>query len=303
MTARRFLAPEVIQTSEMDCGPATLKCILEGFGIPVSYGRLREACQTDVDGTSIDTMEEVANQLGLEAEQTMVPEDHLLLPEAETLPAIVITTNPNGLTHFVVVWRIHGPFIQVMDPAVGRRWLTKPRFLRDLFIHTMPFPAAAWRAWAGTRGFGDPLLRRMLRLELPEPVATRLLETALADESWRGLAALDAATRLVTSLVQANGLLPGPEAERLLAKFFDQTQADPAGATRLIPEPYWTVRPGPVEPAAETDADEGEDELILLRGAVLVRMLSPGSVAPVDHQPEVEPQPLSPELAAALAET
>src|SRR5262252_7963229 len=64
---RRFLAPEVVQTSAMDCGPATLKCLLEGYGTAVSYGRLREACQTDVDGTSIDTMETVANQLGLEA--------------------------------------------------------------------------------------------------------------------------------------------------------------------------------------------------------------------------------------------
>ena len=33
---RRFLAPEVVQTSAMDCGPATLKCLLEGFGILVS---------------------------------------------------------------------------------------------------------------------------------------------------------------------------------------------------------------------------------------------------------------------------
>lgn len=53
---RRLLAPEVVQTSAMDCGPASLKCLLEGFYIPVSYGRLREACQTDVDGTSIDTL-------------------------------------------------------------------------------------------------------------------------------------------------------------------------------------------------------------------------------------------------------
>ena len=64
---RRLLVPEVVQTSAMDCGPAALKCLLEGFGIAVSYGRLREACQTDVDGTCIDTLEEVAVQLGLEA--------------------------------------------------------------------------------------------------------------------------------------------------------------------------------------------------------------------------------------------
>lgn len=68
----RLFAHEVIQTSAMDCGPAALKCLLEGFGVPVSYGRLREACQTDVDGTSIDALEEVARRLGLEAEQVML---------------------------------------------------------------------------------------------------------------------------------------------------------------------------------------------------------------------------------------
>ena len=79
MKARaRFLVPEVVQTSNMDCGPAALKCLLQGFGINVHYGRLREACQTDVDGTSIDTMEEVAIQLGLEAEQIVIPVDHVL---------------------------------------------------------------------------------------------------------------------------------------------------------------------------------------------------------------------------------
>jgi len=45
-TRRLWLAPEVIQTSAMDCGPASLKCLLDGFGIPVNYARLREACQT-----------------------------------------------------------------------------------------------------------------------------------------------------------------------------------------------------------------------------------------------------------------
>src|SRR5919198_4863333 len=95
---RRLLVPEVVQTSAMDCGPAALKCLLEGFGIAVSYGRLREACQTDVDGTSIDTLEDVAVQLGLIAEQIMLPVDHVLLPEARVLPAIVVVRLPSGVT-------------------------------------------------------------------------------------------------------------------------------------------------------------------------------------------------------------
>src|SRR6266516_5439395 len=111
---RNFFAPKIVQTSAMDCGPTTLKCLLTGYGIHDSYGRLREACQTDVDGTSIDTMEELAGQLGLAAEQIMLPVDHLLLAESEALPAIVVVHQPNGLTHCVNVCRRFGPFEQLM---------------------------------------------------------------------------------------------------------------------------------------------------------------------------------------------
>jgi len=58
-TKRRLLVPEVVQSSGMDCGPAALKSFLEGHFVSVSYGRLREACQTDVDGTSIETLEDL----------------------------------------------------------------------------------------------------------------------------------------------------------------------------------------------------------------------------------------------------
>jgi hypothetical protein len=49
--------------------------VIHPVGAPV-------AGQTDVDGTSIDTLEEAAVQLGPDAEQIMVPVDHLLIPEA-----------------------------------------------------------------------------------------------------------------------------------------------------------------------------------------------------------------------------
>src|SRR5688572_31144921 len=115
MTAH-FLVPETIQTSAVDCGPAALKSLLEGFGIAASYGRLREACQTGLDGTSIDTIEVVAREVGLDAEQVMVPPDYLLL-DGKALPAVVVIRTPTGMAHFVVVWRKAGPFFQIMDPA------------------------------------------------------------------------------------------------------------------------------------------------------------------------------------------
>ncbi len=72
----------------MDCGPAALQALVAGFGMSVNYGRLREACQTSVDGTSITTMDEIANSIGLHTEEMMLPVDHLLLPQAHALPAI-----------------------------------------------------------------------------------------------------------------------------------------------------------------------------------------------------------------------
>ncbi len=141
MKRARLIVPEVVQTSNMDCGPAALKSLLEGFGIPVNYGRLREACQTGVDGTSIDTIEEVANQLGLRTEQIMLPSDHVLIEDAHALPAIAVVVLPSGVTHFVIVWRRFGRFVELMDPAVGRRWVSAARFLSDLYLHRQPAAA------------------------------------------------------------------------------------------------------------------------------------------------------------------
>lgn len=276
MKARaRLIVPEVIQTSNMDCGPAALKCLLEGFGINANYGRLREACQTDVDGTSIDTIEEVAVQLGLKAEQIVVPADHILLDEAECLPAIAVVVLPNSLAHFVVVWRRHGSFVQVMDPAVGRRFIHSERFLNDLYSHRMPVPAADWREYAGSEQFLTPL-RALLRKLGGSGSIDALVASALDDPGWMGIATLDAALRMVFSIVASGGINRGQEAIGVLESFL--------GCPENIPDHYWFVRAGP----------NGSEQLVM-RGAVLVRALSRQN-----EDDGGKHKPASPELIAAL---
>lgn len=309
-TEKRFFVPEVIQTSQMDCGPASLKALLEGFGIAASYGRLREACQTSVDGTSIDTLEELMLHLGLEAEQIMLPVDHVLLPESEALPAIIVVRLPNGLTHFVVVWSCHTNWVQVMDPGAGRQWKTKQQFLRDLFLHRFPVPAPAWREWAGSPGFLRPLQRRLADLHLPEPASRHLIEQARQDPGWRSLAALDAATRMVAALVRAGGLEAGAEAGRVLERCFEGNRAAAAvsstGAAALpIPPLYWSVTPvEDDEPQPDTtESEEAPPEHVLLHGAVLVRVTGRRAEASADLAEESgQPPALPPELAAILQE-
>ncbi len=270
--------PEVVQTSNMDCGPAALKCLLEGCGIPVSYGRLREACQTGIDGASIDTVEAVANQLGLRAEQILLPIDHLFIAEAKALPALLVVLLPNGLTHFVVIWRRHGDLLQVMDPAVGRRWVRAQRFTREIYRHTVPAAAREWREYAGSEDFQIVLRARLKRLGLREKESADLLPSALAAQDWRPLAAFDAAVRLVQSLAEGGAARGSREKARLLARFSEHSE--------MIPERYWAVRPAP--------QDSEGNEQVLMRGAVLVRVVGKQSCALGSET--------APELRAAIAE-
>jgi ATP-binding cassette subfamily B protein len=263
--------------------------MVTGFGIPASYGRLREACHTDVDGTSIDALEVVAGQLGLPAEQIMLPADTFLLPEARALPAIVVVRLPNGFTHFVVAWRRHGRWVQVMDPAVGRRWISCERLVRDAYVHAACVPAEAWREWAGSADFTSVLERRIAELGMGSS-APRLIAAACGDPGWRALATLDAGVRLTAAVVAARAVRRGAQAERFLRRATEGAAVE--GAPEVIPASYWSVRP------VVTGGSQEEEEL-RVQGVVLVRA-RPGGASP---EPESgEAAPLGREVAAAAAE-
>ncbi|HEY6136596.1 MAG TPA: cysteine peptidase family C39 domain-containing protein [Thermoanaerobaculia bacterium] len=264
----RALIPEVIQSSAMDCGPAALKALLHGHGIAASYSRLREACQTELDGTSIDTLEEAAVALGLDAVQVLVPEDHLAHRAASLLPAMVVTTIPGGGTHFVVVWRRMGERLQVMDPASGRHFLQSEEFRRKLYLHTMRVDAAAWRTWAGADGTLRVLRARMADAGIDAGESARLIRTACDDASWRGLGALDAAVRMMASLRNRAAIRNAGDVARALVS-----------APESIPLSYWRVRACDAESA------------VLVTGAVLLSVS--GTCAPAAALP--------PQLEAVLA--
>jgi ATP-binding cassette subfamily B protein len=275
--ARRWVVPEVVQTSAMDCGPACLKAVLEGFGIRASYGRLREACQTGLDGTSISALAETLQQVGLCAEEVMVPTDHLLLPEVGVLPAIVVVTRPDGLTHFAVAWRRHGPLLQVMDPAVGRRWVSCARFLEEVYVHAQEVPASAWRAFQASEETLRVLRRRLRRLGAP---ADGEVEAAIADPGWRPIATLDAVARMVEHLGGAGAV--GPE-------FVRAVLASTRSRDEAVPDGFWQVR----------QAAEGQ---VRFRGAVLVRIAGraprgAGAAVPPEVQAALEEKPERPGVA------
>jgi ATP-binding cassette subfamily B protein len=256
----------------MDCGPASLKALFEGFGIPISYGRLREACQTDIDGTSIDTIEEVANRLGLEAEQHVVPGDHLELPEARCFPALVVIRNALGLNHFVVVWNANRFFLQVMDPGVGRRWMTWKGFRRELLSHTVESSPEEWLSWALEPKQLEVLKARLKRISAPPSLADRALARARAGE-WKPLAALDASVRFASVLERTGAL-------RRAGKAVETLWTEALASVDAIPEKFWSAR-------------ESTDGKLAFTGAVLLV---------VHGKREAPAADLPPELKAALDE-
>jgi len=280
----------------MDCGPASLKCLLEGFGIPISYGRLREACQTSVDGTSIDTIEAVANSLGVRAEQVMIPVEHIFLDSVGALPALVVVRHSDGPTHFVVVWRRVGQWLQVMDPSIGRRWIRRRQFVDEIFRHELSIPATTWREWAASEEFVAPLRERLARLGADATTVSRLIGMAHADEGWFPFGALDASARLVGQVVIAGGMGAGGDAARLVEALFKQTCESTLNIFAVIPPDYWSVSPDP-------DSMDPLRQHLVLRGAVLLRFEGSDGSGHQGHANDDPAQlPLSPELAAALNE-
>src|SRR3954470_13838565 len=100
----------------MDCGPAALAALLGAHGLPASVDGLRELCATDVDGTSIDELELVAERLGGSGERgggagggggggggAGAPRRPGAPPPrgGRYLPAILLTRSPDGYLHFV----------------------------------------------------------------------------------------------------------------------------------------------------------------------------------------------------------
>ena len=109
--------------------------------------------------------------------------------------------------------------------------------------------------------------RRLAELHGPETRIAELIAQATDDPGWRGLATLDATTRLVSSIVRADGLMRGETAAQVLTRFIADACAAATWDDATIPSAFWFVEPVPRAPG-NADAEEQ----VLLRGAVLVRV-------------------------------
>jgi ATP-binding cassette subfamily B protein len=261
-TNHRYFVPQIIQTSSMDCGPAALKAVLEGFHISVNYDRLRKACLTNASGTSIDIIEDIAVQMGLDAEQVVIQKDHFLLKETKALPAIVVVRLADGYTHVVVAWRTYGQLVQIMDPAVGRIWMHHDKFLDMLYPFSYDLDVETWKEYTETEIFCDPLYRRMSDLNISHGEIIRLINAAQKDKDWRAMATLDASVRILKTIHNSGNVLHNGSSEKIFNTFYESAMNKPLG--EIIPEEYFSVYP--------SQKDETNFNALNVRGALLIHI-------------------------------
>ncbi|CAM2066004.1 ATP-binding cassette domain-containing protein [Sulfidibacter corallicola] len=269
----RFLIPERIQNSDMDSGPTALKCLMEGLGVEASLDELRRLCRTAVDGTDASAIGHLACRFGVQVREEIVPAELLFQDRHSTRPSIIKTSRMRGSNHFCVVWNQLGSRLQVLDTRRGRCWPKRRRFLEEAEEIRRKIDEVDWRQWAGETSFLDRLDRVLDRLGIAVDTRETLIAAALADTSWFGLAALEAATRLTMALVDSGGLDRGSEAEHALQRLVHRVVETPGRVDAVIPERYWSVVP------TNPDA-EGHDQLEQ-RGVLVLSVEGLGRPNPV----------------------
>jgi ABC-type bacteriocin/lantibiotic exporter with double-glycine peptidase domain len=248
-------APEVLQISAMDCGPAALHAVALGFGLATDISDLRERCHTDVDGTSIDELERLALELGLHAEQRLLPAD-MALADASLFPAIAVVRLESGEPHFIVAWRRTRAGVAVMDPAIGAYTMSLGDFAARLWRHELRIDRIDWQDYVATPEFAGPMVRRLVTTGFSAARARARVNAA----TGAGTAAtLDAAARHVADLIKRRVARTKTEARLLLDAF--------VAAPHSLPADTWMAR-------VEVDLDKAR-----LAGAVFLSFSGTSSAA------------------------
>ena len=267
---RRFFLPLVEVETNFTYGLAMLKTILLGYHQTITDDELIQATNDIEDPDSPSSLVQIAGRCGLELEQSLLPADHLYLPNA--LPALVmmrpITEEP---PHWAVVWQRLGSFYQVVDPKLGRLWLSTQQLLIEVSSEEIVLSAEEWRAVATAESSQRFLQARMQALQLEPQESEILLRAAYTPANEFGPAILDTALRTVEHVVQNGGFRRGPEAAKAVAEQYSRALTQLVDRRRLLTSANWAVIP-------ELTATDMANSSVTLHGVAALRItgLTPG---------------------------
>jgi ATP-binding cassette subfamily B protein len=118
---RRRRVPVLQQISVVECGAACLAMLLSYHGRKTSVSEIREQCGVGRDGLTALSIVKSARKYGMRVRAVSLQENDF---RYVTLPAIVHWE----FNHFIVVERWSSKYVEVVDPASGRRRMTAQEF-------------------------------------------------------------------------------------------------------------------------------------------------------------------------------
>lgn len=117
----------VRQNDIRDCGACCLQSIIKYYDGYIPLEKIKLDTKTNINGTTAFNIIKTANKYGFNAYGTKIKE----LKNNKLYPAIAHLTLKNGLTHFVVIYKISKKDVYVMDPAKGYRKIRLIDFLKE----------------------------------------------------------------------------------------------------------------------------------------------------------------------------
>ncbi|MDH6708432.1 ATP-binding cassette subfamily B protein [Kitasatospora sp. MAA19] len=177
------------QTQVSDCGPAALVTVLRHHGIDVSLDAVRARADSGRNGASARTLLEIAREYGVKGRGVRADLDAL----RRLRPGAILFWNFN---HFVVLEGAGKEYVDVVDPAYGRRRLSRASVAESFTGVALEFEPPLDGTTAATRGTETGSPWRRLRQFLPGRRELVLLLAASA-----GLMAFELALPLTAGIL------------------------------------------------------------------------------------------------------
>jgi ATP-binding cassette subfamily B protein len=152
------------QQDATDCAAACLAMVCLHYKKETTITRLRDMMGTDIKGTNLVGLSKCAETLGFTSQAVRV--DHEGFLSKYTLPAIANVLTKEGLSHFVVIFKITEKYVILGDPAKDLMRMEIEEFYKNFTGALLLLKPT--EAFAGGKIKGGKIFDRFIRLLLPQ---------------------------------------------------------------------------------------------------------------------------------------
>lgn len=152
------------QQDATDCAAACLAMVCLHYKKETTITKLRDVMGTNIKGTNLLGLSKCADQLGFTSQAVRVDKEGFL--SKYTLPAIANILTKEGLSHFVVIFKITEKYVVIGDPAKDLIRMETEEFYKS-FTGAMLILKPN-REFVRGKVKGEKIFYRYLRLLLPQ---------------------------------------------------------------------------------------------------------------------------------------